>query len=282
MRRTILFVLLVSSVLLGCTNVEESRFLNLPSEERDGMTLSVLDIECSEQRTVVKTQFSFKPNWELDENILPSVDLYQALLFNQEGYIYHPVESSSGRPFYATSIDRLVVNLEEVVEGDACEAERLTFELTVILLESRADKPIVIDLSNHEIGDEWVVNDVVGFNGLITTLERAKLTTHHYLINDVLHEYPTLEIVMEPLANEVVELRCAYFGIPFSDADQMSRGSMGCSFADNEIVSYTMIGEPVPQGEIIKFAAIPIEFIVTGDLLLKEPWRLIWNADDEG
>ena len=281
MRRTILFVLLVSSVLLGCTNVEVSRFLNLPSEERDGMTLSVLDIECSEQRTVIKTQFSFQPNWELDENILPSANFYQALLFNQEGYIYHPVESSSGRPFYDASTDRLVVNLEVVVEGAACEAERLTFELTVVLLEIRADRPIVIDLSNHEIGDEWIVNDVVSFNGLIATLERAKLTTRHQLRNDVLHEYPTLEIHIAPLANEVVELRCAYFGIPINDTSQIARGSRGCLYTDH-IISYTMIGEPVPQGEPITFAAAPIEFAVTGDLLLKEPWRLSWNANDEG
>ena len=282
MKKTILIVLLASTVLVGCTNVGESRFPNLPSEERDGMTLSIVDIDCSEQRTAIKVQFSYQPTWELDKNILPSVSFLQALLFNQDGFIYQPQEASSSNPVYDASTNRLVVDLEWVVEDDACEADNLTFESALVLMEIPADRPIVINLSNHEIGDEWAVNKVVHFDELIVTVESVKLTARHQLRNDDLYEYPAIEIQTHSVAGENIELRCIYIGFSFNENQPYLRGSRGCLSTEDLITSYTMIGEPVPEGEPVTFSASITEFIVMGDLILIEPWRLSWDTNDEG
>jgi hypothetical protein len=176
----------------------------------------------------------------------------------------------------------LVIDLEQVVEDNACDAEHLTFELALVLLEMPADRPLVIDLSNHGIGDAWVVDNVVRFDELIVTVESAQLTTRHQLRNDVLYEYPALEIHAHSLAEEEVELRCLHIGFSFEDRQNTSGGSRGCIATGSSFISYTMLGEPVPQGEPVTFTAIPTEFIVMGDLILTEPWRLSWNANDDG
>jgi hypothetical protein len=277
-----LVILLALSVLLGCTLFEEPRFSNLPSEERDDMKLSLTNIDCSKNRTVIEAQFSFRIERDLEENRLPSAGTYQALLINPEGYIYLPIESSVGMPYYDETTNRIVVQLEEVVEGNACKADSLTFELVLELLDIPTDSPIVINLSNRKIGDEWVVNEEMNINGLSVILETARLTTRHQLRNDELFEYPALEIHVSAEVGEDLEIRCLSVDFPPNESRPYAGGSVGCQSTNGLVTTYTMLGEPVPEGEPIIFPDTTTEFIVKGDLILTESWRLRLYSNNEG
>lgn len=191
-------------------------------------------------------------------------EIYDARLFDQDGGEI-PLQSTT----------RLQPGLAEA-EFFALHSgvEELSLQLEYSLRGLPADQPLVIDLTGHALGDSWPIQAQVIFGDLLVQLRSASLSIFESGAPPNVLKSLQLELRGENAVWHDAQLICLNL-IP--DAPVREFETI-CGQEPGGIITAITLGEPVDRDAPLPVIPASVQFQITGDFLVLEPWESTWTV----
>jgi hypothetical protein len=215
----------------------------------------------SAHNTLVRVGFEFNPGLVGKPGF--TAEIYDARLFDQDGREY-PLQSTG----------RLQPDLAEA-EFSALNpsVEELSLQLEYSLRGLPADHPLVIDLAGHSVGESWPIQSQVKFGDLLVQLQSASLSIYESGAPPNVMKSIQLELRGKNARWHDAQLICLSL-FPAAPADEYETV---CGQEPGGILTAVTLGEPVGRSAPLPLLPGTLQFQVTGDFLILDPWETSWT-----
>lgn len=190
-------------------------------------------------------------------------------LFDDAGNEYQPTLGNAGN---SNSPPGLVAEISQSFEPAlAPEAQRLTLQAS-LSLSWAADRPIILDLRERQVGDRWPVNETVEIYGLQLPIEEAALVADP--------DAPPGSLAIQLFAPCVAAggVVLTFLDITVEEGQHMGSGPghSACDRGEQQLVASTTVkalldGDPPAALE-------SATLYLVGRLELTGPWELSWDV----
>jgi len=222
----------------------------------------IFDVVRSAINTRVQVGFYFHPGILVRPR--PYGEIYDARLFDQDGGEI-PLQSTT----------RLQPGLAEA-EFAALNAgvEELSLHLEYSLSGLPADRPLVIDLVGHSVGDSWPIQAQVKFGDLLVQLQSASLS---------INESGAPPDVMKSLQLELRGKNAEWHGAQLICLNIIPEAPVSefetiCGQEPGGIMTAVTLGQPVDRTAPLPVIPGTVQFQITGDFLVLDSWETTWTV----
>lgn len=236
------------------------------SQTKDGVTLTITNVDFSEKETVLTFTVRVKPDWGLDitADPFPQALHNNPLLFDEAGKQYTAISGTYGLPQPDEKTGGVMV--ENIVSFPPIESQRVVFQTEIEISGIPISETVSVSTANHEVPDVWSIGPGITYSQFTDVPGQVKLVSQS---GDTLE----LEFTFDRVTNSGVQLGCLSF-YPVNQDWANNEGTENhyreCLADQKQIITKT--GLALPKDE-----TSPIPFHVTGSAMFVEPFRVSWS-----
>lgn len=244
----------------------------------DGITAKLLDITYSKSITKIKLQIWVDPRWQFNADTFPPQQAWiQNLILlddNNRKYALHYI--TGGLPLANTSLGGVNFEYEAEFDSVSTSAQSLILEGIIELTEIPANRPLLVTISDRQIGERWELNENVLIRNIPVTIKQARLSWHENIFDQLPTKQPMLEFTTNTVERNGLRLVCLFVQESPPDADNYHRNSYDCASNSDQITSTVVIKPAVARNSPLIISKAPLQFAVKGSIAILRPWRLHW------
>lgn len=232
---------------------------------KEGVTVTITNVDFSEKETVVTFAVQVNPDWGLDitADPFPQALHNNPILTDEAGKQYTATSGTYGLPQSDGTTG--AVKFENVVAFPPIESQRVIFQTQIEISEIPISQPVSVSIANHQVPDVWSIGPGITFSRFIDVPGTVKLVSQS---DDTL----ALEFTFDRVTNGDLRLGCLSF-YPATQDWANNEGTENhfreCLADQKQIVSKTGLALPTDQ-------TLPIPFYVTGSAVFVEPFAVAW------
>lgn len=240
------------------------------SQTKDGVTVTITNVDFSENETIVTFVIEVDPNWGLDitADPFPQALHNNPMLFDEAGKQYAATSGTYGLPQSDETTGG--VKFENVVTFPPIESQSIIFQTEIEVSGIPISQPVSVSIANHQVDDVWSIGPGITFSKFTDVPGKIKLVSQS---GDTLE----LEFTFERVTNDDIQLGC----LSFYPANQDWANNEGtenhfreCLADQQQVISKTGMALPTDQ-------KLPIPFHVMGSAGFVEPFTVSWSKAEK-
>lgn len=267
MQKQKLILSLLIFLLAACQSNTAADAIPNISQTKDGVTVTITNIDFSEIDTIVTFVVQVDADWglEVTADPFPQALYNNPVLFNEAGQQHAAIAGTYGLPQSDEATGG--VKFENVVTFPPMESQRVEFQTEIEISEIPISQPVSVSIANHQLLDVWSIGSGITFSKFTNVPGTVKLVSQS---GDTL----VLEFMFDRVTNGDLRLGCLNF-YPANQDWANNEGTENhfreCLADEKEIISKTGMALPTDQ-------KLPIPFHVTGSAIFVDPFRMAWST----